>query len=401
MIETIKMLWSPGMSGNSVRLRRQVALCNQVSIFGIAATTPYQLFYLLYDFAIYRDVFMANLVFMKAYGAVLICNYQRWHNAASNVLLVNGCTQLFVVTYFISAEAGVNLFYFTFAAVLCFLYQHLPKGLYSGIMASLGVLYLLTHFLFTPHTAVAPVPSPWVEIMYAFSVAGVLILSGTLLYLFRQQIDQAEEELTLNNVYLETLSHTDPLTGLANRRALDAALEQERSRLSRHPGELAVIMCDVDHFKKFNDHYGHDAGDRCLQQVAETLRGVLARPADLAVRYGGEEFALLLPGTGELGARRLGEKAREAIERQQIPNAAAGRGASVTVSVGVSSLDRASPQALTRGIEPLLKRADQALYRAKASGRNRVEYLDDQGSSDADDEAVDTLRVPPGARSAG
>ncbi|GHB15030.1 GGDEF domain-containing protein [Salinicola rhizosphaerae] len=399
MIEMIKMLWSPGLGGNSVNLRRQVALCNQVGVFGIAATTPYQLFYCFYDFAIYRDVFLANLVFIAAYLFVLLCNYRQWYNAASNVLLVNGCTQLFVVTYFIGAEAGVNLFYFTFAAVLCFFYQRLSKWLYTAIMASLGILYLLTHFLFASGDAVAPVPSPWVEIMYAGSVAGVLILSGTLLYLFRQQIDQAEEELTLNNAYLETLSHTDPLTGLANRRALGAALERERSRLSRHPGKLAVIMCDVDHFKKFNDYYGHDAGDRCLRQVAKALSGVLSRPADLAVRYGGEEFSLLLPDTGELDARYLAEKLREAVERLLIPNAAAGKKASVTVSVGVSSLNRASSKSLTRGIESLLKRADQALYRAKANGRNRVEYLDYHDPSHAGGEVADMRQVTFGARS--
>ncbi|MDK8464048.1 GGDEF domain-containing protein [Marinobacter sp. SS13-12] len=371
MLAALRRLWSTGVAGNPVSLRRQIELCNQVGLFGAAATVPYQFFYFFYDFALYRGVFLANLIFIAAYLLVLLINRRGWYNTARNLLLVNASCQLFVVTFFISAGAGVHLFYFTLAAILVFLFQYLHVLLYIAIMTAFGSLYVAAHFLFPQGSVAAPVPSPWIDIMYAGSVAGVLTLSGVFLYLFRKNIDQAESELTINNRYLETLSSTDPLTGLANRRGLDETLEREWARLSRHPAPLSVIMCDVDHFKLFNDRYGHDGGDRCLQQIATTLKDIVSRPSDLVARYGGEEFALVLPGTGEEGARYLGEKLREAVRELAVPNADVGTGARITISVGVTSIDHfRSDEAAC-----LLKRADTALYQAKENGRNQVVFL--------------------------
>lgn len=371
MLKVIKRLWSLGIAGSSVRLRRQIELCNQVALFGIVATVPYQVFYFFYDFSLYRGVFVANLIFMTVYLVVLLLNHNGRYRIARNMLLLNACSQLFFVTFFISADAGVHLFYFTLASILVFLFQSLHLLKYIAIMATLGMLYITAHFLFSQEVAVAPVPSPWIEIMYAGSVVGVLILSGVFLYLFRQHIDQTEDELTRNNDYLEALSTTDPLTGLANRRVLDETLEREWARLSRLPGALSAIMCDVDHFKLFNDRYGHASGDRCLQQIAVAMKGVLYRPSDLVVRYGGEEFALILPGTDKEGARYLGEKLREAVERLCIPNEGVSADACVTISVGVSSLDHFHSEGPGR----LLKSADLALYQAKFNGRNQVVFL--------------------------
>ncbi len=246
MINRIKKLWSFGASGNPRGVRRRISLCNQLGLFGTAATMPYQLFYYFYDLAFYQGVFIANLVFMVGYLSVLPLNGKRRHDTASNVLLINSCSQLFVVTWFIGTEAGVNLYYFTLAAVLVFLYRRLRVQAYAALMSAFGMQYVVTHLLFTAETVASPVPSPWVDVMYAGSVAGVLTLSGIVLYLFRQQIDHAEGELTLSNRYLETLSNTDPLTGLANRRVLDTALEREWSRLARRQEALSVIMFDVD-----------------------------------------------------------------------------------------------------------------------------------------------------------
>ncbi|WP_447555447.1 GGDEF domain-containing protein [Vreelandella sp. EE22] len=375
MLNAIKRLWSSGVAGNPVRLRRQIELCNQVGLLGAIATVPYQLFYFFYDFVLYRGVFFSNLIFMVAYLAVLQLNNRQWYTAAKKLLVGNVCSQLFVVTFFIGSEAGVHLFYFTLAAVQIFLYQRLPKLVYIVLMATSGALYITVHFLFTADRVITPIPWPWSSVMYAGSVVGVLTLLGVFLYLFRQQVDQAEDELTLSNQYLEALSNTDPLTGLANRRVLDKALEREWSRLSRSAGALAIVMCDVDHFKRFNDRYGHDGGDRCLQQIAAELRSILSRPSDLAVRYGGEEFALVLPGTNEQGARLLGERVREAIEGLHIPNEGVDSGAHVTISVGVSSIDSYNAYVRTQGAGHLVKRADQALYQAKANGRNRMVFL--------------------------
>lgn len=371
MLSILGRLWSLGAAGHRSSLQRQIELCNQVGLFGTAATIPYQFFYFFFDYALYRGVFLANLVFISGYLLVLFFNQRGWHSAARNLLLTNAGSQLFVVTYFISAGAGVHLFYFTLASILVFLFQRLHVLLYGAIMGLFGSLYVAAHFLFPQGSVVAPVPSPWIDIMYAGSVAGVLTLSGLFLYLFRKNIDQAEEELTVSNRYLETLSSTDPLTGLANRRVLDETLEREWVRLSRQPAPLCVIMCDVDHFKLFNDRYGHEGGDRCLQKIAMALQGVVSRPSDLVARYGGEEFALVLPGTDGEGARHLGEKLREAVEGLGIPNADVGKDGRVTISVGVTGIENFRSD----GANCLLKCADEALYKAKANGRNQVVFL--------------------------
>lgn len=374
MIDTLKKLWSPGTSGKPRGVRRRIALCNQLGLFGTVATVPYQLFYYSYDFSVYQGVFFANLMFMAGYLSVLSLNHRRRHNTASTVLLINACCQLGVVTWFIGTEAGVNLFYFTLASILAFLYERPRARMYAAIMALFGGLYVVTHFLFTADTAVAPLPSPWIDAMYVVSVAGALMLSGIVLYLFRQQIDHAEGELTLSNRYLETLSNTDPLTGLANRRALDVALEREWSRLARRQQALSVIMFDVDHFKTFNDRYGHDGGDRCLQRIARAAKDVISRSPDLLVRYGGEEFAIVLPDTDEAGARQLAQRLCASVEALNISNEALGAGARVTISVGVSSITHILPDPHEYGGAHLLKRADEALYQAKSNGRNQVVY---------------------------
>ncbi|WP_456269666.1 GGDEF domain-containing protein [Kushneria sp. AK178] len=372
MIATLKKLWSPGTSGHPRGVRRQIALCNQLGLFGTAVTLPYQLFYYCYDFSMYRGVFIANLLFIAGYLSVLPLNHKRWYNPASAVLLVNGSSQLFVVTWFIGTEAGVNLYYFTLASISAFLYKRPGRRVYAAIMVSLGVQYVVTRFLFTAATAITPVPSPWVDAMYTFSVAGALTLSGIALYLFRQQIDHAEGELRLSNRYLEMLSSTDPLTGLANRRALEVALEHEWARLTRHRQALSVIMFDVDHFKRFNDRYGHDGGDRCLQQVARASRHVITRRSDLLVRYGGEEFAVVLPDTDAAGARLVGERLREAVAALVLPGMSSKSPTRVTISVGVASIDVMRPDIDALDADCLLKCADDALYQAKAGGRNRV-----------------------------
>jgi len=371
MLAVIKKLWSLGISGNPVSLRRQIELCNQVAVFGTAATIPYQLFYFFYDFERYLGVFASNLLFITAYLLVLWLNHRNRHSAARNLLLVAACSQLFIVTYFISAGAGVHLFYFMLAAILVFLFRRLHGFLYAAMMGVFGLLYVTAHFLFPEGTAVAPVPSPWIEVMYSGSVGGVLILSGTFLYLFRKSIDQAEHDLMLSNRHLETLSSTDPLTGLANRRALDDVLEREWSRLSRQAAPLSILMCDVDHFKSFNDRYGHDGGDKCLQQIAAVLREVVSRPMDLVTRYGGEEFAVVLPGTDADGAIHLADRIREGVERLAIPNQDVRACPRVTVSIGVACAE----QFRSDGVGRLVKCADEALYQAKEKGRNQVVFL--------------------------
>ena len=173
---------------------------------------------------------------------------------------------------------------------------------------------------------------------------------------------------------LENQANTDRLTGLANRRLLDAHLSKELRRLMRHlrgngkEGLLAVAVIDVDHFKFYNDTYGHLAGDSCLKAIANAIQGCIARPGDLACRYGGEEFLLVLPETDEAGALIVAESVRSRIEKLALPHSASHVSGVVTVSVGVAASE------VSEGfrIEALIEQADQSLYTAKGTGRNRV-----------------------------
>ncbi len=377
MFPTVKKLWSFVVVGNTDKAQRQIQLCNQIALlFAMATMVPYQLFFIMYDFALYRSIFLANLVFIAIYLTVLLLNHQRRYATAKKVLLVNTCCHILIMNFYISAGSGVHLYYFTLAGIVLFLYQKLRTLVYFGVLATFGTLFTITHFLFAPDTARTPIPSPWAEIMYSLSVAAVLGLLGVFLLFFRNQIDQAETELNKKNEYLKTLSHTDALTGLANRRALDKYLELEWSRLSRRPASLSVIMCDVDHFKLFNDLYGHDGGDDCLQQVAKALKSVLGRPTDMIARYGGEEFAVILPSTDAAGARHIGNKLCQAVEDLKIPNDESSTSAYVTISVGASSIEHVASNLdfIQQGSVSLLKCADQALYQAKETGRNQVVF---------------------------
>ena len=160
----------------------------------------------------------------------------------------------------------------------------------------------------------------------------------------------------------------DPLTGLANRRMLERRLQAELHRQARDGGLIAVLMLDIDHFKGFNDSYGHPEGDICLKAVSQALAQAIRRSGDLCARYGGEEFACILPGTDLDGALHLAETMRAGVEALAIPHRASQVGQVVTISIGVASgrCDMGSENAFW------LTGADRMLYRSKLAGRNRV-----------------------------
>jgi diguanylate cyclase (GGDEF)-like protein len=186
------------------------------------------------------------------------------------------------------------------------------------------------------------------------------------------RIAAREHELRASNGRLEKLSQIDPLTKLANRRAFDARLELEWEHAATIDQPVALLMIDVDHFKLFNDHYGHVRGDACLQRVALVIAGAARANLDLAARYGGEEFALLLPGASQDAAMEVGERLRGAIAESRMTHLTAPLG-QVTVSIGVASI-QPRPGASARGssAQVLVEGADCALYAAKNRGRNAV-----------------------------
>ncbi|MDF3065627.1 MAG: diguanylate cyclase response regulator [Polyangiaceae bacterium] len=192
-----------------------------------------------------------------------------------------------------------------------------------------------------------------------------------------------KHQLEVKNAELSRLSTVDGLTGLANRRRFDEVLDQEYRRARREGAPLALIMTDVDYFKKYNDTYGHQGGDECLRKVAAVLAQAARRPADLAARYGGEEFALVLPHTTAEGAAIVAETLRSSVEALNLPHAASGVAGHVTLSLGVAV---AEPSEAELSPQALLKRADAALYQAKRGGRNR--FVAQGGATDAASEAA-------------
>lgn len=182
----------------------------------------------------------------------------------------------------------------------------------------------------------------------------------------------AELELQRLNASLSELSYTDALTGLGNRRRFDETLAAEWTRAFRTSTPIACLMIDVDHFKLYNDLHGHPAGDACLREIARVLQGTLRTPHESALRYGGEEFAVLLPGASAPGAMQAAHRILRAVEAAAIVHGASPASAHVTVSIGVASL---MPNADIRA-EELVRQADAALYRAKTQGRGRVATSD-------------------------
>jgi diguanylate cyclase (GGDEF)-like protein len=182
------------------------------------------------------------------------------------------------------------------------------------------------------------------------------------------QLVDRSEELQQANFKLRRLVTVDGLTGVANRRLFDDVLAREWQRASSGGGPLSLILVDIDFFKMYNDTNGHLRGDDCLVRVATTLDTTVTRGADLVARYGGDEFAVILPETDEHAALAVAERMRERVEALGITHPEPAIGGRVTVSAGIASLVRTSASAP----EDLLFGADRALYHAKQTGRNRV-----------------------------
>ncbi len=225
-----------------------------------------------------------------------------------------------------------------------------------------GVLY------FENRLAAASFTAERVEFLRMLGAHAMTAIASARLHdSLEQRVAERTAALEDANRRLATLSITDGLTGLANRRRFDEVLGAECARTGREAQPLAVLMLDVDHFKNFNDYYGHQAGDACLVQVAQALAAGTRRAGDLAARYGGEEFSIVLPNTGPEEARQVGDALRRGIEALGIAHARAPSGR-VTISVGIAvhhGMGVRDPNAMMRV-------ADAALYRAKAGGRNCV-----------------------------
>ncbi len=234
------------------------------------------------------------------------------------------------------------------------------------------------------HDQLSSIPGPLMALLRVFSdrarhdldslVSGNLKLQAQAEEMDRKnrELTETRRQLEQRNRDLERLSALDTLTQIANRRRFDAVLRQEWRRAVRDEAPVSLLFCDIDYFKRYNDTYGHQAGDECLVRVAQAMEETLNRPADLVARYGGEEFIALLVDTDTEGARMLAERMRARIEELKLENRDSGVGPQLTVSLGVATV---VPNPTLRP-EDLVDLADRALYAAKAGGRNRVSTAD-------------------------
>ncbi len=183
------------------------------------------------------------------------------------------------------------------------------------------------------------------------------------------KIQKLVQQLELERNTAHQNSITDSLTGLANRRYFDDMLTTEFYRMKRSESNMSLIMLDVDYFKKFNDTYGHLAGDECLRQIGNVLKLIVGRVTDIAARYGGEEFVVILPDTEENGAIMIAERIRRAVIELAIPHSESDISEWITVSIGVATVSAAS----VTSPEQVVTLVDEALYRAKKGGRNQIQ----------------------------
>lgn len=184
-----------------------------------------------------------------------------------------------------------------------------------------------------------------------------------------EQVQTQQLQLIAQSREMQALSYEDSLTALANRRRFDQALTDNWAMAQRQRKPLALIMCDVDYFKAYNDHYGHQKGDEVLRQMAQIIANAVVRTSDLATRFGGEEFAILLPDTTEAGALHLANQLQKNLQEANIPHQYSHICQRLTLSIGIAALIPGAEQSS----RDLVRLADEALYAAKAAGRNRIE----------------------------
>ena len=210
---------------------------------------------------------------------------------------------------------------------------------------------------------------------YIMKPAGSVVVQAKVRAMYRlvkmqRALVKLADQLNVANLELQRLSMTDGLTGIANRRMFDQSLAREWRRCIRLKKPMSIVLLDVDSFKKYNDRYGHQAGDDCLKAIAGELARSAPRPADLVARYGGEEFVMTLGETDESGALWVANRLRQHVAGLKMPHEDSNH-TYVTVSCGVSSV----LPSRDLSVDTLVKSADNALYLAKKQGRNTVVYL--------------------------
>ncbi|MFC3122713.1 GGDEF domain-containing protein [Agaribacter flavus] len=317
-------------------------------------------------------------IYTKKRDAIQSEQFKYWKYTWMAFSVVVGLLYALAFIYFVPMDKpeyvmSIGLFVVILSAVACI---------------GFGASYLSTLSFYVPIT----VPSS-VHLLVSGGQAGliaflsILFFSGIVLSLLRNVNAAFKKSISLNFQYgheiekrkivehqLQEISRRDGLTGLFNRRYFDEILTTEIGRAFRNHSNLSLILLDVDHFKEYNDHYGHVAGDNCLIEIAQHLSHLAQRKGDLIARYGGEEFAIILPNIDAQGAFSFAEKLQLYIQEKRIPHVTSKLTylRSITISLGVTTL----PPLSKLSAEKLITRADKALYEAKRQGRNRVKYYE-------------------------
>lgn len=352
----------PGMPPE---LAHRVRLSNRVAVLVAVLLLPY-----LGLFAALGQLGNAVVQVLGICGlaSVIVLNVLGRHGESRFLTLLIGNLLVLTMAARLGRSSGIH--FYGFAAVIAplFFYPRREWRAIAGFVSLTGAIMLWGHIAMGIQRPLSPLPDHLAEPFYMLSAAGGLATTFAFVLYFYSESSRLADSLRRATEQMKLLSETDELTQLANRRKISALMSQEWSRAARGNYPLAVVMIDVDYFKTFNDLYGHLVGDVALARIGIALRDAIHRPYDLAGRFGGEEFLLLLPESDAAGAQCVAERARLAVEKLAIPHAGNRASPWLTCSFGVSSLQPA------HGGDPemLQRLADDALYRAKELGRNRV-----------------------------
>lgn len=345
--------------------------------------------FLVADWLMAHDVFLESVLIrlgiLTPLGAVTLLNRHRLYRLAGAdrspmlndlIVVASGWAAALSLAVILFKSHSPLSYYYHAGFVVVIIYGNVVQQLSFryAVLFSGGVLAL--HLLGLLYTPSFPPPIAVSMLLMVAATVGFTLVANYLVekatrrrYLLLQRDHQLVQDLADTNLKLQKLSRADVLTGVANRRHFHDYLAQvwERARIDQTP--LSVLMLDVDHFKAYNDRYGHPAGDACLRAIATALEDKLRSPDDFVARYGGEEFVVVLPNADTAVAYQAAERVRTAVEALSIPHEASHTHDVVTISVGVATVVPGVP-----GVDAdrLVSRADRALYDAKRGRRNQV-----------------------------
>ena len=412
--EGLLQLIEPALRGRGLRLRFSAPLeerfeadtsvkrRRELLVAGSVALLMYDLF-LFNDQMVRPDALMLAAMFrlgvmtpwgLLALGLIAWGVPARWRERLMASTITMGIVVANLIFHFCPSPQAI---YDPFAFILIFVA--------ANVVFPLRFLHAsVTSLLNLGITAAVVLPSPNMPAEAKLFASGLMLgtVVFTLLANFRLEASERRSYLlllreTLNaeaaahrNKALTVLNHTDPLTGLANRRDFVHHGTRAWREAKAQGAALAVLSIDIDNFKRYNDHFGHPQGDRCLRQVADAMR-TQARHGDVVARLGGEEFVVLIPGADANAASAAAERLRTAVEHAAIAHDGREGRRVVTVSIGVA----AAVPAAGGSAEALLSRSDRALYAAKRAGRNRVARADAVVEDDAEDLAAAAANAPP------